>query len=96
MESYLRRQVEKVGGLCIKIPADYMRGIPDRLVLLPHGVSAWVETKRPIGGRVSDSQLVVHEMLRRLGQHVFVVKDKGEVIEMLTSMGNWKAEDGAE
>ena len=65
VEAYLRRQVEKLGGLCIKIPADYMRGIPDRIVLLPHGVLVWVETKRPSGGRVSGSQLVVHEMLRR-------------------------------
>ena len=42
VEAYLRRQVEKLGGLCIKIPADYMRGIPDRIVLLPHGVLVWV------------------------------------------------------
>ena len=83
VEAYLRRQVEKLGGLCLKIPADYMRGIPDRIVLLPHGVLVWVETKRPSGGRVSGSQLVVHEMLRRLGQQVVIVWSKEEADELL-------------
>ena len=83
VEAYLRRQVEKLGGLCLKIPADYMRGIPDRIVLLPHGVLVWVETKRPSGGRVSGSQLVVHEMLRRLGQQVVIVWSKEDADELL-------------
>ena len=83
VEAYLRRQVEKLGGLCLKIPADYMRGIPDRIVLLPHGVLVWVETKRPSGGRVSGSQLVVHEMLRRLGQQVVIVWSREDADELL-------------
>ena len=83
VEAYLRRQVEKLGGLCLKIPADYMRGVPDRIVLLPHGVLVWVETKRPSGGRVSGSQLVVHEMLRRLGQQVVIVWSKEDADELL-------------
>ena len=86
VEAYLRRQVEKLGGLCLKIPADYMRGIPDRIVLLPHGVLVWVETKRPSGGRVSGSQLVVHEMLRRLGQQVVIVWSKEDADELLTRL----------
>ena len=83
VEAYLRRQVEKLGGLCLKIPADYMRGVPDRIVLLPHGVLVWVETKRPSGGRVSGSQLVVHEMLRRLGQQVVIVWSREDADELL-------------
>ena len=83
VEAYLRRQVEKLGGLCLKIPADYMRGVPDRIVLLPHGVLVWVEPKRPSGGRVSGSQLVVHEMLRRLGQQVVIVWSKEDADELL-------------
>ena len=83
VEAYLRRQVEKLGGLCLKIPADYMRGVPDRIVLLPHGVLVWVETKRPSGGRVLGSQLVVHEMLRRLGQQVVIVWSKEDADELL-------------
>ena len=87
VEAYLRRQVEKLGGLCLKIPADYMRGVPDRIVLLPHGVLVWVETKRPSGGRVSGSQLVVHEMLRRLGQQVVIVWSKEDADELLHRIG---------
>lgn len=87
VEAYLRRQVEKLGGLCLKIPADYMRGVPDRIVLLPHGVLVWVETKRPSGGRVSGSQLVVHEMLRRLGQQVVIVWSKEDADDLLHRIG---------
>ena len=66
IEAYLKRKVGEAGGLCVKIIPDYARGFPDRLVLLPSGVTVWVETKRPKGGRVSVVQRVVHSELRRL------------------------------
>ena len=87
VEAYLRRHVEAQGGVCKKFMPDYARGWPDRIVVLP-GVLVWVETKRPVDGRLSPGQLVAHEDLRRLGQRVEVVwtKEQAEaLVEMLTS-----------
>ena len=81
VEGYLVRQVEKMGGMCPKF--NSVRGWPDRIVLLPSGVSAWVETKRPVGGVLSSTQLVAHEQLRRVGQKVYVVWSQEEVDELL-------------
>ena len=81
VEGYLVRQVEKMGGMCPKF--DSVRGWPDRIVLLPTGVLAWVETKRPVGGVLSPAQLVVHEQLRCVGQQVYVVWSQEEVDELL-------------
>lgn len=46
VEKHLRLWVKSVGGQCIKLPAVWYRGIPDRLVLLPGGRVWFVELKR--------------------------------------------------
>lgn len=72
VEAYLRTRVEQAGGLCVKFLPDLMRGMPDRVVILPGGVLVWVETKKPKGGRVSEIQEFRHRTLRALGQAVEV------------------------
>lgn len=86
VEKYLREQVEKRGGKCVKFIPDFSRGFPDRVVMLPHGVLVWVETKRPVGGRVDPAQNVQHVILRRLGQLVEVVRSKEEVDSLLKEL----------
>ena len=86
VEGYLRERVEKVGGKCIKFIPDFSRGFPDRIVILPHGVLVWVETKRPVGGHIDPAQNVQHVLLRRLGQRVEVVWTREEVDALLKSL----------
>ena len=86
VEGYLRKQVERRGGLCIKFLPDFSRGFPDRIVLLPGGMLIWVETKRPVGGKLDAAQKVAHVLLRRLGQRVEVVWSKDEVDELLDGL----------
>jgi hypothetical protein len=86
VEQYLRRRVEQAGGRCVKYIPDLTRGWPDRIVLLPGGVLAWVETKRPRGGRVSVAQRVAHEHLRRLGQRVELVWSKEDVDSLVEAL----------
>ena len=86
VEKYLREQVEKVGGKCVKFIPDFSRGFPDRIVILPHGVLVWVETKRPVGGHVDPAQNVQHTILRRLGQRVEVVWTKEEVDSLVRGL----------
>lgn len=45
LEAKLRRGVGRLGGLCLKLPAVYFTGLPDRLCLLPGGLGYFVETK---------------------------------------------------
>ena len=86
VERYLREQVEKLGGKCIKFIPDFSRGFPDRIVILPHGMLVWVETKRPVGGHIDPAQNVQHVLLRRLGQRVDVVWTKEEVDNLLREL----------
>lgn len=84
VEGYLTRQVEALGGRSVKI--DTVIGFPDRLILLPQGVSALVETKRPIGGRVSDVQLVMHSTLRRIGHAPRIAYTREDVDALLRQL----------
>lgn len=47
VEQALRRAVEDEGGLCLKWVCPGHRGVPDRILLFPGEVIAFVELKRP-------------------------------------------------
>lgn len=83
VEQHLVSEVQKRGGICVKFLPDFARGFPDRIVLLPGGVLIWVETKRPVGGRLDGIQNVQHLLLRRLGQRVEVVWTKEEADQLM-------------
>lgn len=59
------------GGLAIKLmPA--VRGLPDRLVLLPNGGTRLIELKAP-GERPRESQRMVHRHLGAMGHPVITI-----------------------
>ena len=45
IEQYLTDSVKKLGGICLKYTNPGMVGFPDRVCLLPGGVTLWVELK---------------------------------------------------
>ncbi len=47
IENHLKRAVKAAGGRCLKLPAIWYAGIPDRLVLLPGGRVWFIELKKP-------------------------------------------------
>ena len=49
IEARLVREVRKRGGLCYKFTSPGNPGVPDRIVLLPGGVTVYVELKTEIG-----------------------------------------------
>ena len=86
VERYLEKRVKERGGLCLKFPADYARGIPDRLILMPGGIALFVELKRPGGGRLSASQQVRIHQLRKLGCRVEIADCKEAVDRIVSSL----------
>lgn len=79
VEQYLSARVRAAGGMCVKFNPDSVRGMPDRIVMLPGGVIVWAELKKPKGGIVSEVQRHRHRKLRQLGQQVVVLWSKADV-----------------
>ena len=88
IELYLKSRAEHFGGRCLKLPAVYEDGIPDRLVILPGGLMAFAEVKRPQGGKISKIQEYQIDKLRSLGCIAEVVKNYNEVDALLVKMMN--------
>ena len=72
IEQALVSEVKMRGGMCPKFTSPGMDGMPDRLVLLPHGRFGFVEVKAP-GEKPRPLQLHRHRQLRRLGIRVYVL-----------------------
>lgn len=84
IERNLKLEVEALGGLCIKLPAVYLIGIPDRLCLLQGGVIFFAEIKTT-AQKVRKSQLLMHKKLDRLGFKVYVL-DSSESLENIQEL----------
>ena len=71
VERALVAAVSARGGLAIKL-APTMRGLPDRLILLPNGEMRLVELKAP-GETPRESQKMVHRHLEAMGHPVTTI-----------------------
>ena len=77
IEKYLRSKVAERDGVCVKISPFGLRGVPDRLILLPGPLVIFAELKRPSGGRVSRHQYRWRDWLTSRGfRHVFLYTRK--------------------
>ena len=78
IEKQLVRAVKAAGGIAPKLVSPGMDGMPDRMVLLPHGRIGFVEVKAP-GKVLRPLQAARHRLLKRLGFPVFVLDDPGQI-----------------
>lgn len=78
IERKLVATVKSMGGIAVKMSCPGFDGMPDRLVLLPNGLSGFVEVKAP-GEKPRALQKSRHELLRRLGFKVYVLDDIGQI-----------------
>jgi len=78
IEKKLITEVKKRGGICPKWVSPGFDGVPDRIVLLPHGKFAFVEVKAP-GEEPRRLQLSRHKLLRRLGFRVYVLDSQSQI-----------------
>lgn len=87
VEAYLGKSVRRLGGKSLKFIPDEENGMPDRLVLLPGGVSVWVELKNGETEKARKLQQLQHKRLRDLGQIVEVGQTKEQIDQLLTRYG---------
>lgn len=78
IEQKLVQAVRAMGGIAPKFTSPGFYGMPDRLVLLPKGKTAFVEVKRH-GEKPRPLQEARHGLLRRLGFKVYVLNDGGQI-----------------
>lgn len=79
IEDYLKDRVKGLNGVCIKLSPVGLRGVPDRLIVLPGPRVVFVELKRPTGGVISALQHWWRARLVALGcEHQFI-KTRAEV-----------------
>lgn len=85
IEKYLKDEVEKIDGLCLKFTSS-IRGVPDRIVLLPENRIYFVELKNE-QGKLSVPQKYLHKKFKRLGIHVYVPNSKEQVDKFIRKVG---------
>lgn len=83
IEDYLVKSVQARGGMALKGNVQGRRFV-DRIVILPRGVTAYIECKRPVGGRFTAHQIETMTRLRELGQLVASVSTRAEVDALLS------------
>lgn len=78
IEHRLVTEVKKRGGIAPKFVSPGLDGVPDRLVLLPHGQLAFVELKAP-GKTLRPLQVKRKEQLRALGFSVYCIDHPNQI-----------------
>lgn len=79
VEKYLAREVAQRGGLCWKFTSPNLRGVPDRIVVMPGGDVHFVELKAP-GEQPEPHQHRRHGELRQRNARVAVL-DSFEAVD---------------
>ena len=82
IEQELAARTRVMGGIAPKFTSPGFAGMPDRLVLLPHGRMGFVELKAP-GRKPRPLQLARHRLLRRLGFKVYVIDEVNQIDSVL-------------
>ena len=78
IENKLKTAIKNMGGIAFKFTAPGINGVPDRLVLLPHGKLAFIELKAP-GRKMRPLQVRRKRQLEQLGFLVYCI-DSAEQI----------------
>lgn len=87
LERKLKKEVEKLGGLCLKLVTPGFTGIPDRLILLPGGKVWFVEVKKPTG-RLSTRQEIVIPQLLRLEHKAKIIWNLADLLRLVQDLKN--------
>ena len=78
VEHRLVAEAKKRGGIALKFVSPGIDGVPDRLVLLPHGKLAFVEVKAP-GRTLRPLQVRRLGQLRALGYLAYCIDQPNQI-----------------
>lgn len=81
IENYLKTEVGKYNGMCLKFTSS-VSGVPDRIVILPDNLIYFVELKQE-KGRLSKIQKYMHKQFNKRGVPVYVPYSKNDVDEFI-------------
>lgn len=84
IETYLRKQSEKKGFMCMKFISPGTNGVPDR-ILIGHGQTIFIETKAP-GKKQRILQEKISECMIRHGAKIFVIDTKEKADRLLQKL----------
>ncbi len=79
LERKLANKIEALGGWTLKLLSTHIKGLPDRLCLLPGGRVFFAEIKTT-KKKPEKLQGIIHKKLRSLGFEVYVV-DSSKIID---------------
>lgn len=78
IEQFLANRVKRMGGVCLKYSNPGMVGYPDRVCLLPGGVTIWIELKSQ-GKHLMPAQRIRKAQMENMGHPVYVCDSKLQV-----------------
>ena len=82
IEKRLKKEIEKLGGKALKFVSPGVSGVPDRIVLLPHGEMIFVELKAP-GKKLSVIQEYRAKQYRALGFDVRCIDSTELIMDLI-------------
>ena len=85
IERKLVNAVKKQGGLCWKFTSPGTAGVPDRIILMPKGHIAFVETKAP-GETMRPLQEKRKRQLESLGFKVFCLDSIEDIPKVISEI----------
>lgn len=83
IERRLCDEVKSAGGVCLKQTG--LAGIPDRLVVMPGGMCAFIELKAP-GEKPRKLQMVRMKQLSKLGFKCYVIDGIEQIKPVIDSL----------
>jgi hypothetical protein len=96
VEKYLVAEVKHRHGVAYKFTSPARRSVPDRLCVLPGGMSIFVEVKAA-KGTLTKGQVRELDRLTELGQSatvVYCIKDVDDLMEALDEAGDLRDPSG--
>lgn len=81
-DRYLKREIKKRGGWCLKWAPVHVSGLPDRICLMPGGRIFFAEVKGQ-GEKPRQIQIFVCNKIKRLGFRVEIVDTQKQVDTIL-------------
>lgn len=87
LEKKLAKEVKDRGGWSIKLLSDFIKGLPDRMVLVPGGKIYFAEIKTT-GKKPTKMQILIHKKLERLGFKVYIIDDSEKIKKFIDGTFN--------